>query len=533
MLYPLACRAGIAALLIGCATFAEAEQAASAEQLKSSVWWLNRAVHYAKQIEDAEARSHANYKLTYAHAQDGDFARALQTASEVTKPQIRVYAFSRIAKLAHDKQDKQTCDKALRIAREVAIPAEIGQTNGHMVRLYFELDRSDEAVTFAAALPHQHQKRYAYQNVADEMAKEGRIDEAIAVISRHNPATWRDSGYTSIAKACATASRFDQAIALAEKVGKARFRDSAYDYIADKLIRAERLDEGRAIALRIQDERKRSDRLAHHLSTSVKLKQGAKSIDAAMAEAATREETIAIGMLKFAELIEQREVEKAEALIVSLVKIVDDSPREPQVTKFGTFDDSLQIATIKAGYMETAKLLKDAGDEAGAEDRVAKAIAAAKAIESPSLGKMLLSAKLVRGQAALGDTDGAQASTSLFDTDLMLSNSKGDLAASCILSGRVDTGLELAQEIVNQQNYAYGTRRVATALISVKRFDKLADYLPLIPDTGHDVRTFREIAHELVKSGNVKRLDLLLNIHPSDAARTQACLGAYDQLRVD
>ena len=533
MLYPLACRAGIAALLIGCATFAEAEQAASAEQLKSSAWWLNRAVHYAKQIEDAEARSHANYKLTYAHAQDGDFARALQTASEVTKPQIRVYAFSRIAKLAHEKKDELTCDKALRIAREVAIPAEIGQTNGHMVRLYFELDRSDEAVTFAAALPHQHQKRYAYQNVADEMAKEGRIDEAIAVISRHNPATWRDSGYTSIAKACATASRFDQAIALAEKVGKARFRDSAYDYIAEKLIRAERLDEGKAIALRIQDERKRSDRLAHHLSTSVKLKQGAKSIDAAMAEAATREEKIAIGMLKFAELIEQREVEKAEALIVSLVTIVDDSPREPQVTKFGTFDDSLQIATIKAGYMETAKLLKDAGDEAGAEDRVAKAIAAAKAIESPSLGKMLLSAKLVRGQAVLGDTDGAQASTSLFDTDLMLSNSKGDLAASCILSGRVDTGLELAQEIVNQQNYAYGTRRVATALISVKRFDKLADYLPLIPDTGHDVRTFREIAHELVKSGNVKRLDLLLSIHPSDAARTQACLGAYDQLRVD
>ncbi|MBC8872562.1 MAG: hypothetical protein H8E44_24270 [Planctomycetes bacterium] len=533
MQHPLVCRAGIAALLIGCASFAKSEQPASPEQLNSSAWWLNRAVQFAKQIKDAEARSHANYKLTYVHAHDGDFPRALESAANVSGPQIRVYAFSRIAKVAHENGDKLTCDKALRVAREVAIPAEIGQTNSHMVRLYFELDRSDEAVTFAAALPHQHQKRYAYQKVARGMAKEGRIDEAIAVITRHTPANWRDSGYMSIAQACATASRFDRAIELAEKVGKANFRDSAYDYIAEKLIRAERLDEGKLIALRIQDERKRSDRLAHHLSTSVKLNGGAKSIDAAMAEAATREEKLSVGMLKFAELIADRDVQKAEALIVSLVKIVEDSPREAQVSKFGSFDDSLRIATIKAGYMETAKLLKDAGDEAGAKDRVAKAMAAAKAIESPSLGKMFLSAKLVRGQAALGDTEGAQANTSLFDTELMLSNSKGDLAASCILEGNVGKGLVLAQEVVNQKHYAHGTRCIATALIRVKRFDKLAEFLPLIPDTGHDVRTFREIAQELVKSGNVKLLDQLLGTLVSDAARTQACLGAYDQLRVE
>ncbi|MHC4403944.1 MAG: tetratricopeptide repeat protein [Planctomycetota bacterium] len=533
MLVPLLYRAVLAALLTGCATFAEAEQPANAEQLNSSAWWLARAVHYAQQIKDADARSHAHYKLTYVHAQDGEFARAFQSASEVTKPQVRVYAFSRIAKLAHESGDKLACDMALQIAREVAIPAEVGQTNAHMIRLYFELDRSDEAVTFAAALPHQTQKLYAYQNLADETAKEGRIDEAIAVIRRHNPPTWRDSGYTSIVKACATASRFNEAIELAEKVGKTDYRDSAYDYIAEKLIRAERLDEGKAIALRIQDERKRSDRLAHHLSTSVKLKDGAKSLDTAMAEATSREEKISVGMVKFAELIRQREIEKAEALIVSLVKIVENAPREPQVTKFGSFDDSLLIAAIKAGYMETAKLLNDAGDEAGAKDRVARAIAAAKAIKSPSLGKMLLSAKLVRGQAALGDPNGAQASTALFDTNLMHSNSKGDLAASYILSGEVDRGVELAREMTNQQNYAYGTRRVATALIYVKRFDKLADYLPLIPDSGYDVRTFREIAHELVKSGYVKRLDLLLSNHPSNAARTQACLGAYDLLRTE
>ena len=114
----------------------------------------------------------------------------------------------------------------------------------------------------------------------------------------------------------------------------------------------------------------------------------------------------------------------------------------------------------------------------------------------------------------------------------MRSNSKGDLAASLILSGKVDEGLELAHEI-DPQHYAYGTRRVATALISVKRFDKLAGYLPLIPDTGNDIRAFRGIAQELVKSGNVKRLDLLLSSLPSDAARTHACLGAYDQLRVE
>jgi len=162
-----------------------------------------------------------------------------------------------------------------------------------------------------------------------------------------------------------------------------------------------------------------------------------------MAEAATRKEKVSIGMRKFAELVGQREIEKAEALIVSLVKIIEDSPREPRVSKFGTFDDSLQIAMVKAGYMETAKLLKDAGDEAGAKGRVAKALAAAKAIKSPSIGKSLLARKLIHSQAELGDSDGARASASLFDTDFMRSNSKGDSAASLILSGKVDEGLEL------------------------------------------------------------------------------------------
>ena len=115
------------------------------------------------------------------------------------------------------------------------------------------------------------------------------------------------------------------AVELAEKVEKTTSRDAAYDHIAEELINAGRLDEGKAIALRIQDERKRSDRLGHHLSTPVKSKDGAKSIDAAMAEAATREEKVSVGMLKFAELVEQREIEKAEALIVTLVKIIEDS----------------------------------------------------------------------------------------------------------------------------------------------------------------------------------------------------------------
>lgn len=533
MLHPLSSRPVIAALLIGCASFAEAQQPAGDEQLMSSAWWLNRAVDYAKQIEDLPARGNAHYNLTYVFAQDGDFVRALQSASEVTEPQIRVYSFSRIAKLAHEKGDKATCDKALQVAREVAIPAENTQTDSHMIRLYFELNRPEEATTFAAALPTLFQRRCTYRNVADEMAKQGRIDDAIAVIGRHHPASWRDGSYASIARASATASRFDQAIALAAKIDKANVRDSAYDYIAEKLIDAERLDEGKAIALRIQDERKRSDRLADHLSASVKLEGTTKSIDAAMAAAATREEKTSIGMLKFAQLIEQRDVEKAEALMVSLVKLVEDSPREPQVSKFGTFDDSLQVATIKAGYMETARLLKEAGDEAGARDRVAKAIAAAKAIKSPGLGKMLLSARLVRAQAELGDPEGAQANTSLFDTDLMLASAKGDLAASYILSGNVDKGLELAQELTEGQNYAYGTQRVAIALIRAKRFDKLAEYLPLIPAAGHDVRTFRKIAHELVKSGNARLLDSLLGSIPSNAARTQACLGAYSQLRAE
>ena len=31
------------------------------EQLKSAAWWREKAVHYANEIPDADARGHANY----------------------------------------------------------------------------------------------------------------------------------------------------------------------------------------------------------------------------------------------------------------------------------------------------------------------------------------------------------------------------------------------------------------------------------------------------------------------------------------
>jgi hypothetical protein len=531
MPYPLVGRVGIVAIVIGSAAFADTGPPAGSEQRKSSAWWLGRAVDYAGRIEDVEARSHGHKMLAYALAHHGDFARALRAASEVIGPQIRVYAFGQIARRAHAGGDAAACEEALGITRESARIAANGHVHGYIIRLYFELERPDEAVTFAATVSDALQRRYAYRTVAEEMAKVGRIDEAIELIGRHTPAAWRDSGHASLARACATASRFDQAIELAERIEEPKYGDSAYDYIAEKLIAAKRLDEAMTIAMRIDDERRRAERLACQLAASVKPEEGVSSTESAMAEAVGREDRIAVGMLRLSELINQREVEKAEALIASLVQTIRDSRREPQVTKFGTYDDSLQIATIEGRYMDVARLLKEAGDEAAARQRVAKAIAAAEAIPSPGLGKMMLCAQLIREQAALGDPEGARASTRLLDTDLELSNSKGDVAAAYILAGEVDEGLALAREVVHEEHYAHGTRLAATALIEVKRFDELAEYLPLIPDRGHDVRTFRAIAKELVKAGEVERLDRLLGILPSAAARTQACLGAYDALR--
>ena len=77
--------------------------------------------------------------------------------------------------------------------------------------------------------------------------------------------------------------------------------------------------------------------------------------------------------------------------------------------------------------------------------------------------------------------------------------SAADIAASLIHQGRVDEGLKMARESVADRSMAYGTRRVAIALLTVKRYDELADYMARMPDGKHEVRAFREIERRRVR----------------------------------
>lgn len=508
-----------------------ADSQPTAEQLNSARWWLDRAVIFADQIEVGEDRSEAHYKLTFALARDGDFGRALVAATAVTNPQTQIYSFAFVAKLAHEKGDEETCTKALKIAREIAIPAQIGQTNGHMIRLYYELGRGEEALSFADALPSQTQRLLAISDVAEELAKLGRVEEAMRVVRKYHPPNWIDSRRVAIAKACASKNHFDQAIALAEKVEAIDSRDNAYDRISELLIRAGHLERGKEIAERIDDKLQKSTRLAQHLSASVRSGAGGKSMDEAMKEASSRREKISLGTQQIDQHIKLKEIDPAEALIERLVQVVKESPEEAQTSKFGTFDDSLLIATIRAHYMETARLLKESGDEQAAKQRIDKAFAAAKAINSKGLGKSMLLSRLVQQLSALGDIAGAEALIDLQDSAFTQASSSGDVAARLILNGKVDEGLKKARTAVADRSSAYGTRRVAIALLTVKRYDELAHYMSNMPDAPDEVRAFREIAEEMVKRGHIDRLSGLLDKLPSDAARTQACLGAHDTLK--
>jgi tetratricopeptide (TPR) repeat protein len=501
-----------------------------ADRLQSSDWWLDRALKFADTIPAGEDRDEAHYKLTYALANKGDFNRALLTAEEVTEPQIRVYAFSRIAKLAQQAGDNLICEQALEVAHETAVPAEIGQTNAHMVRLFFELNQHERALPFARSLPHQTQRLFAIGNVAEEYAKLGQVDVAMEVVRSHLPPTWLDSRRVAVARACADGKHFDQAIEVAEKIQKDSSRDNAFDRIAELMIRDGKLKLGRQIIDRIQDTKKRELRLAQHSQAAVGSAEGPRSIAQAYQSATSREEKTSLGMLRIAELVKEQKIDETEALIESLVKTIEASPQQPQVSKFGTFDDGLQIALIQSHYLDTAMLFREAGDESAAKARIVKVIDAAKKVNSQGLGTMMLHKKLIQGLNALGETAAAEELLQHQDTAHSKATASGDIAASLILSGKIKEGLEMAEESIGDRSMAYGTKRVAIALLNTKRYEELANYMAKMPDNKHEVQAFREIAQQMVRTGDVRRLSELIDKLPSDAARTQACLGAHDSL---
>jgi hypothetical protein len=47
----------------------------------------------------------------------------------------------------------------------------------------------------------------------------------------------------------------------------------------------------------------------------------------------------------------------------------------------GSLDDSLMIATIRAGYLQTARLLKVSGDQSATKERIETAVVAATAVK--------------------------------------------------------------------------------------------------------------------------------------------------------
>jgi len=500
----------------------------TAAQLKSADWWLQRAIKFADQVPAGEDRSEAHYKLTYALANKGHFGRAMTAASQVSEPQIRVYAFSYVAKKAQLAGDEATCTEALKIARAAATPAEIGQTNAHMVRLYFDVGRSDEALPFANALPHPTQRLFAISNVVAGYAREGNVDRAMEIVRTALPATWLDSQQVTVVHALADGDHFDQAIALIEKIQERGSKDNAYGDVANKLADAGQVERARTLAAKITDQRRRGELLAQIATAAVKSGDG--SLAESFAKATTRQEKTSLGMLRIEELIKAKKVTEAEALIESLVRTIEQSPAEPQVSKFGTFDDGLVIATIKANYVDTARLLKKSGDEVAAKARVEKAVAAIKSVTSQGLGKMMLHQTIIRGLNELGETAVARELIQHQDTPYTRATSAGDIAAALIRQGKVAEGLQLANESVADRSMAYGTQRVAIALLTVNRYDELADYLAGMPDNKNEVRAFREIAQEMVKIDQLEQLNHLIDKLPSAAARCQACLGAHDML---
>ena len=506
-----------------------AREALPLSELESSAWWLQRAVKHADGIADEGPRSYAHHQLTYVLAREGDLLEAARSAAKVTSPQHRLYGYSFVAKRASEVGDEARCQAALAEARRIALAGKIFM-NSHLARLYCQLGRSAEAESFAAAISDQRQRQFTFSTIANELAGQGDLAAAERIADAHLSSSSIDYTRSRLASACAGALHVDDAEAILKKVRDPKYRDTPLQTLVTELTQVGRVEEARLFADRISDARKQAESravIAQHTAQA----ETTAAIEQRFAVAKTREMKLALGNQLFDKLVAADEVERAEAVLENMVQFIRESPREAVRSKFGTFGDAGVIAGIKTKYLQTARLVEQAGDRDGARQRLVMASESVEGLPfEAGLGKIMHVKLLIRTQLLLGEFAAAQRTIDRLEGEFSRSNAAADLAVALIQSGDIARGLKTANLITAKEGRGAAKGQVAAALVRAGESDRAQQYLSNVGESNHEVRAFRKYGAEMIQLDRAADLSAGLVKLPSNAARSHACLGAAEQL---
>lgn len=499
--------------------------ALSERTLRPADWWLQQAAQFCAEIEDADARSNAYCELAYKCGHANDLNLATAAATKVTQPQKGIYALTFVAQQYLKQGNKSDAVKLLKSARRLAEGHERELTNfghAHLVPTLVEFGMADDAREYVGSIADPVQRKLASRELLAALAKHDLLDTQRTQLTLLQ---WSDVAY-----AYARDGRIKETLSAAERLAAEKGRDRAYAALVDALIERKRWSDVEPIVERLTSPFMKAQAQEKFLRTWAR-EQPVDVIKARLVQANSRAEKVAL----YGELIPKfaaaGRVEEAENAIQALVAEIQHSPRPAFVSKFGQFDDAVEIAKVKSSYLLTATALARQGNQAAAQERIKWAEEPILALGAEAgLGKMMVVAGLIRTKIDLGDLVGARAALKAVEppfrgmpaTQLAIAYAKaGDAAAS----------LEVAREIHGDRK-ARGRLYGDVAAEFIRRGDigtgqKLLAELDATPD---DAEAYLDAAKAMIDSGNAVELQKWLADMPSAVDKAYACMGAGESL---
>ncbi|MBN1910804.1 MAG: hypothetical protein JW818_13750 [Pirellulales bacterium] len=518
-------------LSAGAALGAEPVPAVGPEQLQSAAWWRGQAVEHAQKIADADARGRTHYNLVYCLARAGDFKTARSATGPINDPQLRIYALDFLANELRKNGDKKAGQAELRQAAEVALGWDSNFGYSHVIRTYLDWGQPDEAIALAERLPKVFYRNNAFQDIAAALAGQGKLDRAHDVVKNRLPPQWEETSWLMMAEACTDKLRIDDASALASRLTKKEYQDRVYNRLVQALVKDGKAAEAGAFADRISDPVLRATAKGI-IATKLAEKLDVKTLRARLDQAATREKKLALYEMLFKKLIETGKVEDAEAAIESMIKTIQDTPREAQSSKFGLFDDAGAIAAMRSKYLSTAAVLAKQGDQEGSRRRIDQVRDVALHLpDSAGLAKIMLVQNLVIAELQIGDIHGARITLDQLETNFPKSSLEGRIAAGLIKSGDVKSGLEVAQRITPSVGAGMALGAVASALLEAGELKAAKTLLQKVGDGRDDVEAFEAAGQTLAELGKTAELHQWIGELKSETARACMCIGAAETLQ--
>jgi len=334
-----------------------------------------------------------------------------------------------------------------------------------------------------------------------------------------------------MANACAREVRVEEVCELAGRLTNPVSRDNAYVNLVEALVSAGRLSDAAEFADRVSDPVRKA---AMHASITAKVVKGqsVETLESRIEDATTREEKLALYRELFTRLVEAGNVAEAEAVLESMVRTIEDSPREAQMSKFGITDDAGAIAGVRSKYLITAKLLAEKGDRKGSLLRIARARNAVMGMaDEAGIVKSVSIATLVRSQIDLGDLDGARSTLSNIEQEFSRSIAATDLAVALVKSGDVKSAMEVAELITSPLVKGMAVGRVLSELVRAEEMALANEMMRKVGHSKEDVRAFRAVGGTMVDLDRGQELHRWLNEMRSNVARAHACIGAAETLQ--